>query len=158
MGLFKCHFLSLILISLSYSHSSGLIQEMQNYLDAKHPFICVDSDGDNSGNESNGSADDGFFLEKTNCNFNRAEEEFNNFESFKHNRYHPKWVRDKLEILSGVRWNGELEEIIVGQVQGNGKDLPSGIFFGNYVNEKGRMDVLQFLRITRKSVPPCGSY
>jgi hypothetical protein len=64
---------------------------MQNYLDAKHPFICVDSDGDNSGNESNGSADDGFFLEKTNCNFNRAEEEFNNFESFKRNRYHQKW-------------------------------------------------------------------
>ncbi len=41
-------------------------------------------------------------------------------------------------------WNGELEEIIVGPVQENGKDLPSGKTFGIYVNEKGRMDVLKF--------------
>ena len=31
------------------------------------------------------------YKQKTNCNFNRAEEEFNNFESFKRNRYHQKW-------------------------------------------------------------------
>ena len=28
---------------------------------------------------------------------------------------------------------------------------------GNYVNKKGRIDVLQFFTITRKSFPPCGS-
>ncbi len=28
----------------------------------------------------------GIFVEKTNCNYNRAEEEFNTFESFKHNK------------------------------------------------------------------------
>jgi hypothetical protein len=34
---------------------------MQNYLDAKHPSLCVDSDGDNS-DDSCGSID-GFALE-----------------------------------------------------------------------------------------------
>jgi hypothetical protein len=129
---------------LSYSHHSGLIQEMQNYLDAKHPSLCLDSDGDNSGDDSSGSLDDGFVLEKTTCNYNRAEEEFNNFESFKNNKYRPKWVWDKSEILYGMGQNGDLEEIIVGPVQDNGKDLPSAKSFETYVNEKGRIDVLKF--------------
>ena len=111
---------------------------MQNYLDAKHPSLCLDSDGDNSGDDSSGSLDDGFVLEKTTCNYNRAEEEFNNFESFKNNKYRPKWVWDKSEILYGMGQNGDLEEIIVGPVQDNGKDLPSGKKIGTYVNEKGR--------------------
>jgi hypothetical protein len=75
---------------LSYSHHSGLIQKMQNYLDAKHPSLCLDSNGVNSGDDSIGSTDDGFVLEKTNYNYNRAQEEFSNFESFKRNKYHPK--------------------------------------------------------------------
>jgi hypothetical protein len=123
---------------LSYSHHSGLIQEMQNYLDAKHSSLCLDSDGDNSGDDSSGSTDDGFVLEKTNCNYNRTEEEFNNFESFTRNKHRPKWVQDKSEILYGMGRNGELEEIMVGPVQENGKDLPSGKKIGTYVNEKGR--------------------
>jgi hypothetical protein len=51
-------------------------RELQNYLDAKYTSLCVDSNGDNSGDDSSGSTDDGFELEKTNCNYNRAEEEF----------------------------------------------------------------------------------
>jgi hypothetical protein len=50
---------------LSYFHHSGLIQEMQKYLDAKHPPLCLDN-GDNSGDDSSGSTNDGFVLEKTN--------------------------------------------------------------------------------------------
>jgi hypothetical protein len=91
--MFICqHYSSLILMNiLSYSHHSGLIQEMQNYLDAKHPSLCLNStNGDNSGDDSSGSTDDRFFLKKTNCNYNRAEEEFNNFESFKCNKYKPQ--------------------------------------------------------------------
>ncbi len=94
-----------------------------------------------------------FSLKKSTCNFNIAEEEFNYFESFKHNRYHPKWVWEKSEILSGLGQNDELEEIIVGPAQGNGKNLPSGKFFGNYVNEKGRMDVLQCFEDHKKNFP-----
>jgi hypothetical protein len=82
-----------------------------------------------------------------------ADGEFNNFESFKLNKYRPKWVWDKSEILYGMGRNGELEEIIVGPVQKNGKDLPWGFFLGNYVNEKGRMDVLKFLEDHKKFFP-----
>jgi hypothetical protein len=91
---------------------------MQDYLDAKHPTRCADSDDRNShDSESN----DGYLVEKTNCNSNRTEEEFNTFESFKCNRYRPKWVRAKSEILSGIGPNGNMEEIIVGLVKENGK-------------------------------------
>ena len=96
---------------------------MQDYLDAKHPSLCVDSD---EGNSNDSSSTDGYLAEKTNCNYNRAEEEFNTFESFKRNKYRPKWVRAKSEILSGIGLNGDMEEIIVGPVEENGKDLPSG--------------------------------
>jgi hypothetical protein len=39
--------------------------------------------------------------------------------------------------------NGKLDDFIVGPVQENGKDLPSGKNVGNYVNEKGRNIVLK---------------
>jgi hypothetical protein len=114
---------------------------MQHYLDAKHPSLCVDSD---EGNSNDSSSTDGYLAEKTNWNYNRAEEEFNTFKSFKCNKYRPKWVRAKSEILSGIGLNGDMEEIIVGPVEENGKDLPSGKKMGNYVNEKGRMHMLKF--------------
>ncbi len=53
-------------------------------------------------------------------------------------------MRAKSEILSGIGLNGDMEEIIVGPVEENGKDLPSGKKMGNYVNEKGRMHMLKF--------------
>ncbi len=46
---------------------------MQDYLDAKHPSLCVDSD---EGNRNDSSSTDGYLAEKTNCNYNRAEEKF----------------------------------------------------------------------------------
>ena len=45
------------------------------------------------------------------------------------------------------------QEIIVGPVEENGKDLPSGKKLGEYVNEKGRMDVLKFFEDHKKYFP-----
>ena len=59
---------------------------MQDYLDAKHPTLCEDSD---DGNINESDSNDGYLVGKTNCNYNKAEEEFNTFESFKHNRHIP---------------------------------------------------------------------
>ncbi len=123
---------------------------MQDYLNAKHPSLCVDSD---EGNINDSSITDGYLAEKTNCNYNRAEEEFNTFESFKHNKYRPKWVKAKSEILSGIAMNGDMEEIIVGPVEENGKDLPLGKKLGDYVNEKSRMDELKFFEEHKKYFP-----
>ena len=62
-------------------------------------------------------------------------------------------MRAKSEILSGIGLNGDMEEIIVGPVEENGKDLPSGKKLGDYVNEKGRMDVLNFFEEHKKHFP-----
>jgi hypothetical protein len=96
---------------------------MQDNLDAKHPSLCVDSD---EGNSNDSSSNDGYLAEKSNCNYNRAEEESNTSESFKCNKYRPKWVRAKSEIHSFIGLNGDLEEVIVGPIKENGKDLPLG--------------------------------
>ena len=123
---------------------------MQDYLDAKHPTLCVDSDDDDE-NSNDSSSNDGYHVEKTNSNYNRAEEEFNTFESFKHNKYRPKWARVNSEILSSIgQHNGNMQEIIVGPVEENRKDLPSGKNLGDYINEKGRMDVLKFFEDHKK--------
>jgi hypothetical protein len=123
---------------------------MQDYLDAKHPSLCVDID---EGNSYDSSSTDGYLAEKTNCNYNRAEEEFNTVKSFKCNKYRPKWVRAKSEILSGIGLNGDMEEIIVGPVEENGKNLPLGKNLGDYVNEKDRMDMLKFFEEHMKYFP-----
>ncbi len=112
--------------------------------------LCVDSD---DGNSKNRGSNDGYLVEKTNSNYNRAEEKFNTFESFKCNKYRPKRVRVNSEILSGIGQNGNMQEIIVGPVEENGKDLPSGKKLGEYVNEKGRMDVLKFFEDHKKYFP-----
>ena len=83
----------------------------------------MDSD---EGNNNDSSSTDGYFAEKINCNYNRTEEEFNTFESFKRNKYRPKWVKANSAILSGKGLNGNMEEIIVGSVEVIGKELPSG--------------------------------
>jgi len=84
-----CYYCNIILKELCPSHDadSALIHAMQDYLDAKHPTLCADSDDKNS-NDSD--SNDGYHVEKTNSNYNRAEEEFNTFESFKRNKYRPK--------------------------------------------------------------------
>ena len=56
----------------------------------------MDSD---EGNNNDSSSTDGYFAEKINCNYNRTEEEFNTFESFKRNKYIPKWVKANSAIL-----------------------------------------------------------
>ncbi len=49
--------------------------------------------------------------------------------------------------------SGKTEEVIVGPVEENGKDLPSGKNLGNYVDTKGRMDVLQFYKDHKIDLP-----
>ena len=50
-----------------------------------------------------------------------------------------------------------MQEIIVGPVEENGKDLPSGKNLEDYINEKGRMDALKFLKTMRSTSLPCRS-
>jgi hypothetical protein len=114
----------------------------------------VDSDEGNS-NESSSSA--GYLAEKTNWKYNWAEEEYNTFESFKHKKYRPKWVKAKSEILSGIGLIGDMEEIIVGPVEENGKDLPLGKKWETMWMRRVQWTCLSFLKNTRSTSLPCGS-
>ena len=91
----------------------------------------------------------------SNSNFNKATEEFNELESYKRNKYRPpKWKKTACTVLSVVDiTSGKTEEIVVAPVEENGKDLPSGKNLGNYVDSKGRMDVLQFYQDHKKKYP-----
>ncbi len=62
-------------------------------------------------------------------------------------------MKAKSEIPSGIGLNGNMDEIIVRPVEENRKDLPSGKNLGVYVNEKGRMDVLNFFEEHKKYFP-----
>ena len=76
-------------------------------------------------------------------------------ESYKRNKYRPpKWKKTACTVLSVVDiTSGKTEEIVVAPVEENGKDLPSGKNLGNYVDSKGRMDVLQFYQDHKKKYP-----
>ena len=66
-------------------HLVELIKAMQDLLDRKHPPTCANAN-DNESEED----DDGYEHRNTNSNFNVATEEFNRFESYKRNKFHPK--------------------------------------------------------------------
>jgi hypothetical protein len=48
--------------------------------------------------------------------------------------------------------SGKTEEVIIGPVEENGKDLPSGKNLGNYEDTKGRMDVRQYYKDHKKDL------
>ena len=113
MSALWCYYCNTILKKLCPSYDdSALIRAMQDYLDAKHPTLCADSN-DETSNDS--GSNDGYHVEKTNSNYNRAEEEFNTFESFKRNKYRPKWARVNSEILSGIGQTATCRRSLLGQ-------------------------------------------
>ena len=79
-----------------------------------------------------------------NSNYNKAEEELLLFESFRRKKYRPMFDRSKSSILVGVDDDEKTHEIIVGPVLSRGKDLPSGKNFGDYIDCRGRIDLVRF--------------
>jgi hypothetical protein len=127
-----------------------LIKAMQDLLDRKHPPTCANVDDDDSDDD-----DDGYEHRTSNSNFNMATEEFNRLESYKRNKYRPKnWKTAPFTVLSAFDLNSDkIQEIIVAPVEEKGKDLPSRKNLGDYVDSKGRMDVLQFFQDHKKYFP-----
>ena len=126
-------------------HLVELIKAMQDLLDRKLPPTCANADNDDDDSEDD---DDGYENRTTNSNFNMATEEFNRLESYKRNKYRPKkWKTAPFTVLSAFDVNSDkIQEIIVAPVEEKGKDLPSRKNLGDYVDSKGRMDVLQFFQ------------
>ena len=144
-----CYYCNIILKELCPSYNdSALIHAMQDYLDAKHPTLYGDSYDENS-NDS--GSNDGYHVEKTNSNYNRAEEEFNTFESFKRNKYRPKWARVNSEILSGIGHNGNMQEIIVGPGRRTEKTFHQAKIWETTSMRKVEWMCLNFLTTTRSA-------
>ena len=70
---------------------------MQDLLDRNNPPTCANDDDDDDD-------DDGYIPRNSNINFNKATEEFDLLESYKHNKYRPKeWkIRTAPTVLSNL--------------------------------------------------------
>ena len=88
-----------------------------------------------------------------NSNYNKAEEELLLFESLKRKKYRPMFDRSKSSILVGVDDDKKTHEIIVGPVLSRGKDLPSGKNFADYIDCRGRIDLVHFFGDHIRYVP-----
>ena len=118
---------------------STIVWKLQDILDAKSPTIDVDLLA--SDNEDRDSDDDAL-PETQNINYNLAEKEFCDFESFKHNTYWPVFLK-KEEGLTGI-FQGSLTEISVGPAVSHRNNLPSGKNLFDYIDKQGQKCLLCF--------------
>ena len=122
---------------------------MQDILDSKSPPM-FDSSESSSGSED--SEEEMDLPSRDNGNHAKAEDEFRAFEEFKRNKYRPSFERSKSTILRGTDVN-VVYEILVGPVAERGKDLPSRKNLADYIDKKGRMEVLKFFIDHKKMFP-----
>ena len=67
------------------------------------------------------------------------------YEPWKRKKYHPTFDRSKSSILVSVNEDERKHEIIVGPVLSRGKDLPSGKNLADYIDCRGRIDLVHFV-------------
>jgi hypothetical protein len=87
-----------------------------------------------------------------NANYNCASDEFIAFEKLKRKRFLPVLKKTDQNSLKGV-YNNKQVEICVGPVVERGKDLPSGKNLADYIDSRGRIDLLKFFDHHKKSFP-----
>ena len=102
-----------------------------------------DSDDDNS--------EDGKRPRTENENYRIAESELKRFDEYKMKRYRPKL--DIKRSLENKNDNGKWFEIGFGPVKERGKVLPSGKNIADYLDARGRMDLLRFFDDHQKMFP-----
>lgn len=130
-----------------YRAKRTLISRMQTILDRRAPTtIVVDSGTDDSDGYD---SEEDELPEHVNANYETAVQEFDTFQTFKLQRYHPEVIPKKARVLEG-----EKKTIIVGPVLEFGKALPSGRNLADYVcDDSGRIDLLTFFSDHSKYFP-----
>ena len=126
-----------------------LIHDLQDILDLKAPPVV--SDVDSSGSED--SDDESDRPASSNSNYQKAVSEIEYLEKFKSRKYRPIMDHEKSVILSGTDDHGKVYEVMVGPVLSRGMDVPSGKNLADYINKKGRMDMLRFYVHHKKFFP-----
>ena len=85
---------------------------------------------------------------RDNQNYGKAKQELEEFERFKRKKYLPTLKEASARCLTG-----ESGEIMVGTVQNKGKNLPSGHNLFDYIDIRGRIDIVQFFSDHSKVFP-----
>jgi hypothetical protein len=91
----------------------------------------------------NDSSDDNVITPTENASYTRANTEFTAFEKLKRKKYMPVLAKIEHGSLTG-EYCGKSKELWVAPVASKGKDLPSGKNLADYINERGRMQLLKF--------------
>ena len=129
---------------MQYERAKGrLLQRMVRIVDRKCPSTSrTTGDADVLDSED----DDVEF--GTNENYSAADKEWKHFETYKIKRHRPFVEVKKARTLGeGNR------KILVGPVETKGEDLPSGKNIADYVDKRGRMDLLRFFEDHRNMFP-----
>ena len=109
-----------------------MICKLQDILDRNSPAIFDEPESRSLYYSSNEEEDD--IPTRDNINYSISKDEFELFDQYKANKYHPVLDRSNSSILSGEDENGKTWEIIVGPVLSRGADLPSGKNQANYTD------------------------
>jgi hypothetical protein len=121
-----------------------VISMMHDILDMKSDVVVVSSSDD--------SSDDEQVPHRENANHSRANDEFIAFEKLKRKKYLPVLAKPEHGGLVG-EYNGKVKELWVGKVVEKGKNLPSKKNLADYIDERGRIQLIALFRDHRKSFP-----
>ena len=122
----------------------NLLSKMQDILDKSNPVLCFEL----SDNSSSSDDDDDDIPMRDNQNYGKAKQELEEFERFKRKKYLPTLKEASARCLTG-----ESGKIMVGTVQNKGKNLPSGHNLFDYIDIRGRIDIVQFFSDHSKVFP-----
>jgi hypothetical protein len=121
-----------------------VISMMHDILDMKSDVVVVSSSDD--------SSDDEQVPHRENANHSRANDEFIAFEKLKRKKYLPVLAKPEHGGLVG-EYNGKVKELWVGKVVEKEKNLPSKKNLADYIDERGRIQLIAFFCDHRKSFP-----
>jgi hypothetical protein len=125
---------------------SNLLSKMQDILDVNNPQMYDDDD-------SSDDSEDEEVPDRVNINYDTAVAELNKLDRIKKKKYRPQFVQSKSKVLVGDDDTGYEHQIMVGPVSGRGKDLPSGKNLFDYVDCRGRIDLIRFFGDHVKTFP-----
>ena len=127
----------------------SLLSKMQDILDKKYPPMC-DSSSESESSDDSEDSDNEDMPDRINVNRSRAVEELEEWERWTAKKYRPKVAQSTARALVG-----DDAEISIGPLSTDGrrKNLPSGKNFFDYVDPRGRFNVLKFFSEHTKRFP-----
>ena len=121
-----------------------VVRAIQDELEAASPVIEIDDSG------SYDSAD-GCVQPLEDHHYQQAEKELSQLEMYAQSKYRPTLKYDR--CISGTNENGTKFEIGCGPVVQRGVDLPSKKNLAEFLDKKGRMDLLKFYQSHKDQFP-----